>query len=82
MHEHLHTIVRHLPSDFEPYGQRSRADGGGDCSCGCRHFQPLRILPFDWGVCTNPRSPRCSLLTFEHQGCEHFEMREMPDEGE
>jgi len=74
MHEHLHSIVRRLPSDFEPYGQRSRDDDWGpDCSCGCRHFEVLQILPFDWGVCTNPDSPRCGLLTFEHQGCAKFE---------
>lgn len=26
-------------------------------------------LGYDWGVCINPRSPRSSLLTFEHEGC-------------
>jgi hypothetical protein len=74
-HDHLVSIMRRLPSDFEPYGLRNR-DEGSDCSCGCKHFEPLQILPFDWGVCTNPKSPRCSLLTFEHQGCEQFEYDE------
>jgi len=45
-----------------------------DCSCGCRHYVPLEGKEgADWGVCTNPRSPRAGLLTFEHQGCEFFE---------
>src|SRR3990172_6130995 len=71
-HQQLHSICRHLPTDFEPYGKRVRT--GPDCSCGCRHFLKLPgELAFDWGVCLNPRSPRSGLLTFEHQGCEHFE---------
>jgi hypothetical protein len=77
-HWHLHAVCRHLPTDFEPYGFRGRDDGGNDCSCGCRFFLPLQCQPSDWGVCANPNSPRVGLLTFEHQGCHHFEMR--PDE--
>jgi len=72
LHERLHTVCRHLPTDFEPYGKRVR--NGLDCSCGCRHFLKLPgKLGYDWGVCINPRSPRSGLLTFEHQGCEFFE---------
>ncbi len=78
VHERLLSIMRRLPSDFEPYGERNR-DEGCDCSCGCKHFEPLQVTPFDWGVCTNPKSPRCSLLTFEHQGCEQFEYEEEPE---
>jgi len=74
-HEHLLEIVKKLPSDFQPYGERDReADWGPDCSCGCRHFLKLDgQLGYDWGVCGNPKSPRCGLLTFEHQGCREFE---------
>ena len=64
-----------LPSDFEPYGNRSRtADYGPDCSCDCKHFVKLE-QPFgnDYGVCINRHSPRKGLLTFEHQGCRFFE---------
>ena len=72
MHESLHTICRHLPTDFEPYGKRVRT--GPDCSYGCRHFLKLPgDLAYDWGVCINARSQRSGLLTFEHQGCEFFE---------
>lgn len=72
LHEHLHSICRHLPSDFEPYGQRER--DSADCSYGCKHFLKLPgKLGMDWGVCANPKSPRTGLLTFEHQGCEQFE---------
>ena len=74
-HEAVHRIVKRLPSDFEPWGERSRENGWGPgCSCGCRWFIPLEQgLRYDWGVCHNPKSPRCGLLTFEHQGCREFE---------
>jgi hypothetical protein len=72
LHDLLHTVCRHLPTDFEPYGKRER--NAPDCSGGCRHFMALpEPLKYDWGVCLNPRSPRSGLLTFEHQGCEFFE---------
>ena len=72
LHNHLLSICRYLPSDFEPYGQRER--NAPDCSCGCMHFLKLPgKLGMDWGVCANPASPRAGLLTFEHQGCEQFE---------
>ena len=70
-HWHLHAVCIHLPTDYEPYGYRVR--DGNDCSCGCKWWLPLVEHPGDWGVCANPRSPRCGLLTFEHQGCQVFE---------
>jgi len=80
LHEHFWSIGPKLPTDFEPYGQRSRCPEGGeirlDCSCECKHFQPLQAMPRDWGVCANPKSPRCGLLTFEHQGCPEYEQGE------
>jgi hypothetical protein len=74
-HESLLALVACLPSDFEPFGERSRdTDWGPDCSRGCRWWLPLHgKLGSDWGVCSNPVSPRRSLLTFEHQGCREFE---------
>jgi len=73
-HEHLWSIVKKLPSDFEPYGQRTNEKRGGDCSCGCVHFAVLDgPRGADWGVCTNAQSPRMGLLTFEHMGCPQFE---------
>jgi hypothetical protein len=69
-HWHLHAVCIQLPTDFEPYGYRLRT--GPDCSCGCVWFLKLQARPYDWGVCSNPESPRCGLLTFEHQGCPHF----------
>ncbi|MGO8949178.1 MAG: hypothetical protein ACLQUY_16335 [Ktedonobacterales bacterium] len=69
------------PEDYFPYGQNmDREDGRGedyrgDCFCGCKWFLPLEgELQLDWGVCTNRASHRVGLLTFEHQGCRHFEM--------
>jgi hypothetical protein len=73
-HWHLHAICIHLPTDFEPYGYRVRT--GSDCSCGCKWYLKLQAEPSDWGVCSNPQSQRCGLLTFEHQGCPFFEMDE------
>jgi hypothetical protein len=72
-HEQLWQIAVRLPTDFEPYGQGKR-DGVCDCSCSCRWYLPLVAMPFDWGVCANPASPRVALLTFEHQGCPQFEL--------
>ncbi len=73
-HEGLFAVLKTLPSDFRPYGERERE--GPDCSCGCRYFVPLEHgLRYDWGVCHNQRSPRSGLLTFEHQGCSEFEDR-------
>ncbi len=76
LHRFLLSIMPRLDTDFEPYGKRSRIEGDTipmDCSCQCKHFQPLKSMPFDWGVCTNKKSPRCGLLTFEHQGCSEYE---------
>ncbi len=76
LHEHLLSIYRRLPSDFQPYGERERNDEP-DCSVGCKYFLQLPgNLGTDWGVCINPVSPRAGLLTFEHQGCEQFESDE------
>ena len=73
-HEQLWKLAHSLPTDFEPYGKRSRDDGGADCSCGCQYFHPLEgARGADWGICTNPKSPRAGLLTFEHMGCKDFE---------
>ncbi len=71
----IELVLIRLPSDFEPWGLRSRTnDWGPDCSCGCKYFLELKDnLGYDWGVCTNPDSPRKGLLTFEHQGCSNFE---------
>ena len=70
----MFNIIKILPTDFEPYGNRNRdTDWGPDCSCGCKWFATLESKPYDYGVCTNPGSPRAGLLTFEHQGCKQFE---------
>ena len=43
----------------------------------CPHFVPLvGAFSEDWGVCSNARSPRDGLATFEHDGCEHWEETE------
>jgi Domain of unknown function (DUF4926) len=79
LHDLLHLVCIHRPTDFAPYGIRQRE--AADCSCGCKHYVTLAgALGADWGVCTNPRSPRAGLLTFEHQGCEFFEYDERIDQ--
>lgn len=78
-HKHLWTFVKKLPTDFEPYGVRVRESS--DCSCGCRYFMTLEgELGMDWGICSNPKSPRAGLLTFEHMGCPEFDVE--PDDEE
>jgi hypothetical protein len=77
IHEQLWKVCKLLPSDFEPFGKRPDEERGADCSCGCKFFQPLEgILGMDWGVCSNSKSPRAGLLTFEHQGCKEFQENE------
>lgn len=79
LHDLLHLVCMHRPTDFAPYGIRQRE--AADCSCGCKHYVTLAgDLGADWGVCANPRSPRAGLLTFEHQGCEFFAYDERIDE--
>lgn len=72
-HEDLKKCVKNLPEDYEPYGKKPR--WYLDCSSGCLAFVKLAgELGNDWGVCTNPDSHRCGLLTFEHQGCVHAKL--------
>jgi hypothetical protein len=72
-HEILLSITKRLPTDYKDYGGNIERwehpeEFYPDCSTGCRHYRMLEgKLESDWGVCTNPRSPRAGLLTFEHQ---------------
>jgi hypothetical protein len=77
-HDHLLKIVIKKEEDYEPFGNVVRWENESqnypDCSMGCKYFNKLSgDTGFDWGVCSNPQSHRCSLLTFEHQGCRKFE---------
>lgn len=75
-HRRLMVIVRRMPEDYQPYGviDRNALDRAPDCSMGCKHALPLPDpLGADWVVCTNEKSHRVGLLTFEHQGCPQFE---------
>lgn len=73
-HVHLLAIMHRKATDYKPYGETECVGFRKDCSCGCRFYIELRgKLSMDWGVCANPISPRCGLLTFEHQGCNWFE---------
>ncbi len=55
--EQLWHVCQRKPSDFEPYGQRTRLTAL-DCSCGCKWFHTLSgPASKDWGVCGNPASP-------------------------
>ena len=85
----LWRACKRLPSDFEPYGERSNDERGSDCSCGCKFWREIwderdgpegQGYDLDWGVCLNPESPRAGLLTWEHMGCHNFVYE--PDEGE
>lgn len=71
------TVMRRLPGDFEPWGERLDAERGGDCSCDCLWFLLVNngLVSTDWGVCCNPQSARVGLLTWEHQGCAQYERR-------
>jgi hypothetical protein len=75
-------LCKVLDTDYSDYGGKIRRHSDpdynySDCSGGCKHFIPLynqkyRDADVDFGVCTNKRSKRCGLLTFENQagyGC-------------
>lgn len=79
----LWQVVPILPSDYTDYGGEVERwsdpeKAYPDCST-CRWFvsldtdcRPPAPISADWGVCTNPASPRAGLLTWEHQhgeGC-------------
>ena len=77
-HDHLLKIVIKKEEDYEPFGKvirwKNEEEDYKDCSMGCKYFNKLSgDAGFDWGVCANPKSHRCGLLTFEHQGCRKFE---------
>ena len=76
-HDDLVAIKKDFQEDYFPYGtvmRDSHPNARGDCSTGCKFFIELvGQLGMDWGVCANPESHRCGLLTFEHQGCLKFE---------
>lgn len=85
IYKQLREAVRELPQDYAPWGQIERwADPDGaypDCAMDCRWFVPVEgMAGADYGVCTNPASHRCGLLTFEHQGCQHYEADPETDE--
>lgn len=79
MHNHLLAIVPRRDEDYDPWGTNERWKDPKlacpDCSSGCKHYLVLDgELGADWGVCSNPKSHRAGLLTFEHQGCQKFEL--------
>ena len=76
-HKRLLLIMPKLPGDYDPWGKTERwkdpKKAYPDCSSGCRFARWLEgDLGADWCVCTNPKSHRVGLLTFEHQGCQAF----------
>src|SRR5919106_743833 len=72
-HQQLWNVCR----DKEEY--ELRIAYWSDCSAGCYHFHPLiGKARDDWGVWTNPHSPRAGVLTFEHMGCECYESEWQP----
>lgn len=78
-HDRLWAATKKLDGDYTPYGKLERwanaNDSYADCSSGCGYYIALHnrgAEDMDWGVCTNPKSHRCGLLTFEHQGCQQF----------
>lgn len=73
MKHELSKVLKILPTDYTDYGGKVKRweDPNRtypDCSNGCKFFVPLDSdLSNDWGVCSNPKSPRAGLLTWEHQ---------------
>jgi hypothetical protein len=65
---HLRKIMPRFPGDYEGYGGNiphfDLDTHYPACADGCRWFARLMDLP-GYGVCTNPKSHRCAVLTFE-----------------
>jgi hypothetical protein len=84
MTKSLFDILKILPTDYDSYGgQVKRWEDPDkdypDCSCGCKFFLKLQgEFGNDWGICSNPKSPRKGLLTWEHMaGHECFEVEDL-----
>lgn len=78
LHDKLVQLVTRKVEDYEPWGAVRRWEEPEqpypDCSGGCRHALWLEgELGSDWCVCSNEKSHRAGMLTFEHQGCQKFE---------
>jgi hypothetical protein len=58
------------------YGRAGYRDAWYPEQCfSCRFFLVLdHPLGEDWGVCANGASPRDGLVTFEHDGCDVYEV--------
>jgi hypothetical protein len=76
------SLLKSMPTDYEYYGGTVKRWEKNDiayldCAANCKHYKPLfdefnEWPDTDWGVCTNSKSQRAGLLTFEHQagfGC-------------
>lgn len=75
----IDNILIKKPEDYQPWGKVKRWENENqdypDCSMGCKYYLKLEgSFGSDWGVCCNTKSHRCGLLTFEHQGCQKFEL--------
>ena len=78
-HKQLIKVLK--PDEVYSLGKNATDTFGSDCSCGCKYFHALEGKEgADWGVCTQPRSPRAGLLTFEHMGCQFFKYDKSLDE--
>jgi hypothetical protein len=80
MTDPLWQVLKRLPTDYFDYGGDIKRwedpnKDYPDCSSGCKHYITLEHdYGYDWGVCSNPDSPRAGLLTWEHQaGVDCFE---------
>lgn len=77
MNKDISGCLKILPTDYEEFGGETRRWRDPmldypDCSRGCRHFVRIEGLEKSWGLCSNPKSPRKGLLTWERQagfGC-------------
>ncbi len=87
LHEKLHLVLVRDAKDYGPWGDVERwSDPDAaypDCSADCKHAAWLEgAAGSDWCVCTNPKSHRAGLLTFEHQGCQMFDRARKGGAGE
>jgi len=72
---HYRWLREKLPMNRKPDSPDYKEEWRHEPCFLCIYYVALKgNLGFDWGVCTNPKSPLDSRVMFEHDGCDHFEI--------
>jgi hypothetical protein len=73
--QHFHEChERWVKKGNRPISQDDTPEAWVETQCmTCAYYLQLPgKFAFDWGVCSNPKSPMDGKVTFEHDGCDFF----------